>query len=194
VGLDLEMFRARIGLGPAGVKVLRDWLHGRTRKAGYEPTYWRLEPHGANQQEKEQALGSFWQLLGRESEGNPEVALHLWLEALCEGQEQSQHLEVRLFPSHRAADLSRPLSQDELFILKALTVHGGLGTRDLARALNRPAAALGETVLNLEERGIVAKDAAGLHDVRFDWQPEVRRVLHSKHFLHSEDFALGAED
>ena len=179
-----EIFRDTFTLEPWNAVALESWLLETTRAAGFEVDFERLR--GAGQrvtfERRQRVRQAYWRLLAESSDGNPEVALALWLDGLCQGQEERALLEVTL-PRRPAAEVVSGLPRDDLFVLAALALHDSLRPEHLWDTLNLPAARVEISCRHLDGLDLVETRDEGLA-VSPRWLPTVMRVLEQSHFLH----------
>ena len=122
----------------------------------------------------------FYRLLWDHADGNPRVALHVWLRSLAPSSTPGT-LEVRLFRApgadalERLADLSR-------FCLAAVVTHRSITAAELARCLGEPYAACDATLRRMAVDGVL-RERAGRYRVAVRWQPAVERFLRRKHLM-----------
>ena len=182
--VNADMFRATLTLPRVPAAALDEALVARTAAAGFSLDYRHLVAHAPGVEDLDRARQGYFRLLAEAAEGNPGVALQLWLDSLSCPDEQGT-LSVRLPPALASSELPN-LSDDELLVLAAVRVHGALTVDELVQVNNVERRWATSTVQNLRARRLVEEDRHGLRLPRADL-PRVTRVLRRRHFLYGTE-------
>jgi hypothetical protein len=179
-----ETFRAVLSLPRVPAASLDEALVARTDAAGFKLDYRHLVARAPEAEDLERARQGYFRLLAEAAEGNPGVALQLWLDSLSCSEDQTT-LNVRLPPELASAELPN-LTDDELLVLAAVRVHGALTVDELVLVNNVERRTAATTVQNLRARRLVEDDRLGLR-LPLVHLPRVTRVLRRRHFLYGTD-------
>ena len=182
----VSVFPSQIHLGRLSPADLSQWLLSQTRKGGVEPQFDGLlqrrsrgPDHGRLLERAERA---YWRLLTDASQGNPSVAIRLWMDGLRPISTDGP-ARVGLFKAYGSEELEE-LSDDELFALTAIILHEDLTVRQLHTVLNQPEASVRALCRGLEQRTIIIETESGRYKVRLTWLPAVERHLRRRSFMH----------
>jgi len=183
----VNVFAHHIHLGPTSPADLSQWLEAQTRKGGVVPRFDGLlnKPNNGPDQARmiERAERAYWRLLTDASQGNPSVAIRLWMDSLRPTSNDDGEAFVGLFSAHNTEELEE-LRDDELFALTALILHDDLTVSDLHIVLNQPEASVRALCRGLEQRTLITETDAGRYKVRMNWLPAVERHLQRRSFMH----------
>lgn len=179
-----DAFRAVLPLPRVGAGPLEQALVSRTGSAGFTLDYAHLVARAPGAEDLERARQGYFRLLAEAAEGNPGVALQIWLDSLSRPEEEGP-LTVRLPEAMASAELPS-LTDDELLVLAAVRVHGALTIDELVAVNNVERRSVSTTVQNLRARRLVEDDRLGLR-LPLAWLPRVTRVLRRRHFLYGKD-------
>ena len=130
----------------------------------------------------ERAERAYWRLLTDASQGNPSVAIRLWMDGLRPVSEHGP-ANVSLFKAHGSEELEE-LGDNELFALTALILHEDLTVPELHIVLNQPESSVRALCRDLEQRTLITETDAGRYKVRLNWLPAVERYLRRRSFMH----------
>lgn len=185
--VNLDVFRTHVATPQLDPLVLRTWLGGATKAAGFESSFDNLsaggpgDPHGRSM---ERASDAFWRLLTDSCQGNPEVARCFWTDCIGPDPNLAERVNVGLFALPDAV-LLEELSDQQRFILTCVIQHDGLGVADVAESLNLPRGAVRATLRQLEAAGVLVLQPVDQHYVvRLRWLPVVERVLRNRSLIH----------
>ena len=185
----VNVFATRIHLGAFDPPDLSQWLTAQTRKAGLEPRFDALIQQNVTGPDRvrmlERAERAYWRLLADAAQGNPSVAMRLWLSSLRPAPESTTAALVGLFKSHETDELEQ-LQDDELFALTAIIIHEDLTVDELHIGLNMSQASVRALCRGLEQRTLITETESGRYKVRLDWLPAVERHWRRRSFLHKE--------
>jgi hypothetical protein len=186
--VNIEVVREVVSMAPYGEKDMQSLVTAMVEPLGYAlrfETLVRNSPFGVDPAiELRRAVGRFYLLLADASDGNPGVALRLLTQCLSQAS-QPMSLDVRIAPCLGAGTLDA-LSDDEMFMLVALRMQGGLDEPELVRVTNMSANVVRNVVRNLLNRKLLFKDGSTMV-VALDQLPVVTRTLRRRHFLHFVD-------
>jgi hypothetical protein len=182
----LTVFPSRIRLGDLSPADLSQWLMSQTRRGGIEPQFNSLLQRKGRGQDQmrmlERAERAYWRLLTDTSQGNPSVAIRLWMDGLRPLSEQGA-ANVGLFKAHGSEELEE-LGDNELFALTALILHEDLTVHELHIVLNQPESGARALCRGLEQRTLITETESGRYKVRLNWLPAVERYLRRRSFMH----------
>jgi len=186
---NVAVFKTRIHLPNLGPNALQTWLAGHTQQSGYTVNFNTLLPPGTyggpdHARRLERATSAYWRLLAESSNGNPSVAIRLWLESLLPNEHENT-VGIRLFEAHETEDIAH-LEDNHLFALTALVLHDEMNVEELHSALNLSEAAVRAVCRHLEQKGLISENAARRYRVRLNWLPAVERLLRRRSFLHRD--------
>ncbi len=183
--VNVEVVQEVVSLAPYGEKDMQALVTGMLEPLGYTLRFESLvrnSPFGVDPAiELRRAIGRFYLLLADASDGNPGVALRLLTQCLSQASDPMS-LDVRIAPCLGAGTLD-VLSDDEMFLLVALRMQGGLDEPELVRVTNMSPNIVRNVVRNLLNRKLLYKDGAKVV-VALDQLPVVTRTLRRRHFLH----------
>ena len=185
----VNVFSQRIRLGALNPADLSQWLESHTRTVGIEPNFDSLlqrknsGPDHARVLERTER--AYWRLLADSSQGNPSVAVRLWMDSLKSSKERPDVVHVSLFTARNSEELDE-LSDDELFALTALILHDELTVSELHTVLNQTESNVRALCRGLEQRALVRETETGRYKVRLTWLPSVERHLRRRSFMHKE--------
>ena len=183
--VNIEVVREVVSLAPYGEKDMQALVTGMLTPLGYDlrfGTLVRNSPFGVDPAiELRRAVGRFYLLLADASDGNPGVALRLLTQCLSQSSDPMS-LDVRIAPCLGAGTLDT-LSDDEMFMLVALRMQGGLNEPELVRVTNMSANVVRNVVRNLLNRKLLCKKGSTVV-VALEQLPVVTRTLRRRHFLH----------
>lgn len=183
--VDVGVFRSVITLKALSAQDLRDLCIGRTEAAGYSLDTSRLMRNSAfggdPAVEEERGIHVFFRLLAEAAQGNPTVALQLWLACL----HPTDDPKVLLVHGGDAlvSDTVPNLSDPALFTLVALRIQDELAEAELVEVTNLNRAVVRATLRDLISRGLVARDGDRMR-IPEGQLPAVTRTLKRRHFLH----------
>ena len=104
----VNVFAKRVHLGAFDPPDLSQWLTAQTRKAGIEPRFDTLTQKTVTGPDRarmlERAERAYWRLLADAAQGNPSVAMRLWLSSLRPAPETKDMAFVGLFKSHETEE------------------------------------------------------------------------------------------
>ena len=182
----VNIFPSRIHLGRLSPADLSQWLLSQTRRGGVEPQFDSLLQRPVRGPDRirmlERAERAYWRLLTDASQGNPSVAIRLWMDGLRPVSPDGP-AHVGLFKVHDSEELEE-LTDDELFALTALILHEDLTVHELHKVLNQPEASVRALCRGLEQRTIITETESGRYKVRLHWLPAVERHLRRRSFMH----------
>ncbi|MGB0637812.1 MAG: hypothetical protein ACPGTU_00670 [Myxococcota bacterium] len=186
---NVAVFKTRVHLPNLGPSDLQAWLAEHTQRSGHAVNFNTLLPKGTRegpdkQRRLERATSAYWRLLAESSNGNPSVAVRLWIESLLPN-EQENTVGIRLFEAHETEDIAH-LADNHLFALTALVLHDEMTVEELHAALNLSESAVRALCRHLEQKGLISENAARRYRVRLNWLPAVERLLRRRSFLHRD--------
>lgn len=184
--VDLSVFRRVAALEPVGAEALGAWLLPALSAAGLRARFGTLAAHGERSTEaraEARARAGYLRLLEDLSQGNPLVAEGLWRASHRAGA-AADDVEHAL-PALPAAQALATLGDEDLFLLTALAVHGGLTVAELAEVLNRPAGAVQAACRRLcgEQITHIARTEPRTYAIEALVLPQVLRILRHRAFL-----------
>ncbi len=161
---------------------LKELVDRRNEATDYEVSYTDLvfthEQHREAYYEVVKTANGYFRLLQDFSEGNPRVALDMWLRNLS--WDGSKTLQVSLFerPSLEAFE---GLTDDHLFTLTALVQHGELRPREVAEIINARPGFCQMALDFFEEAGIatVARGSGRYRLTPYYFRPVIDRLTNS---------------
>ncbi len=160
-------------LAPCDFDHLKDWLRQLAARADKLGFVFRQSDNGRlvlpSSNGGEEQLTNYLKYLASYSRGNPGVAWNIWRHSLQ--LEVDDSVEEKALASAKASsqrtmwvkrwslldlpDLTGSLSQAQTFVVHALLVHGGLGTKPLARILPLEAVDLTQTLHKLQTASLI---------------------------------------
>ena len=183
----VNVFSQRIQLGGLSPADLSQWLDSQTRKAGIEAHFDALlhrKNSGPDQgRVLERTERAYWRLLTDASQGNPSVAIRLWMDSLRPSTNKPEEVSVSLFKAYNMTELEE-LGDHELFALTALILHDDLTVPELHTVLNQTESNVRALCRGLEQRTLITETETGRYKVRLNWLPAVERYLRRRSFMH----------
>ncbi|MEZ4235701.1 MAG: hypothetical protein R3F59_05965 [Myxococcota bacterium] len=173
--VDTAVVRRTVELRPMGEKELRTLTLARTRAAGIETDYRSLVRTSVLGDdpavELERATSLFYRLLAEVSDGNPSVAMHLWV--ACLRKVDATHAKVVV---DDALSARVTLTLPEMFVLAALRTHDWLSEAEIVEVTNLGAAKVRGVVKHLRSRRLLCPSGTGF-EVPHAAQAAVSRAL-----------------
>tara|TARA_B100000575_G_C23028200_1_gene592063 strand:- start:573 stop:1001 length:429 start_codon:yes stop_codon:yes gene_type:complete len=125
---------------------------------------------------------AYWRLLAEASQGNPTVAVRMWVDGL-RATDSETVLDVTVPRTHETQELDT-LQDSDLFALTALILHDDMDVPELHRVLNIRESQVRSICRTLEQLTLITETDLGRYRVRLTWLPAVERHLRRRSFLH----------
>lgn len=183
---NVGVFTTRVQIQPLNAADLSAWLLSQTAAAGFQPRFDSMlqrpasGPDGARMLERTER--AYWQLLAEASQGNPTVAVRLWVDGL-RAADANTALAVTV-PQTRDTRELEALEDADLFALTALILHDDMDVHEMGRVLNIREGHVRSICRTLEQLTLISETDAGRYKVRLNWLPAVERHLRRRSFLH----------
>ena len=183
---NVGVFTTRVEIQPLNAVDLSAWLLSQTAAAGFQPQFDGMlqrpasGPDGARMLERTER--AYWQLLAEASQGNPTVAVRMWVDCLRATTDHAA-LAVTVPRTHDTHDLET-LEDADLFALTALILHDDMDVHEMGRVLNIREGHVRAICRTLEQLTLISETDAGRYKVRLNWLPAVERHLRRRSFLH----------
>ena len=183
----VNVFSQLVKLGQLHPEDLAQWIESKTRKTGIETDFesllHRKQTGPDHARVLERTERAYWRLLADASQGNPSVAIRLWMDSLRPTSSAPEKVHVSLFKAHNIGELEE-LGDDELFALTALILHDDLTVAELHTVLNQSESNVRALCRGLEQRTVITETESGRYKVRLNWLPAVERHLRRRNFMH----------
>jgi len=183
---NVGVFTTRIDVQPLSPADLSAWLLTQTRTAGFRPRFEGMLPRQITGPDAarmmERTERAYWRLLTEASQGNPTVAVRMWVDGL-RATEVAAELDVTIPRTHETHDLEA-LEDSDLFTLTALILHDDMDVAELHRVLNIRESQVRSICRTLEQLTLITEADLGRYRVRLTWLPAVERHLRRRSFLH----------
>lgn len=183
---NVGVFTTRVDVKPLNPADLSAWLLTQTRAAGFRPRFEGMLPRRITGPDAarmmERTERAYWRLLTEASQGNPTVAVRMWVEGL-RATDAATSLDVTIPRTHDTQDLDT-LEDSELFALTALILHDDMDVTELHRVLNIRESQVRSICRTLEQLTLITETDLGRYKVRLTWLPAVERHLRRRSFLH----------
>ena len=181
--VNVEVLRKVIVLDPFDQRQVRELALTRLEKMGIEADFSGVVRNsifaGDPELELERATATFFRLLAEASEGNPSVALEMWVRCLEPGAEEGR-LQVRLDDCLSAFVLEETTDGD-LFVT-AVRTQNIIAERELVRVTNMSPAQVRSTVKHLHSMGVLSTDNDRVW-IEPLFLPVVSRTLRRRRFI-----------
>ena len=183
---NVGVFTTRVQIQPLNAADLSAWLLSQTAAAGFQPRFDGMlqrpasGPDGARILERTER--AYWQLLAEASQGNPTVAVRMWVDGLRATATESA-FAVTVPRTHDTRDLES-LEDADLFALTALILHDDMDVHEMGRVLNIREGHVRSICRTLEQLTLITETDTGRYKVRLNWLPAVERHLRRRSFLH----------
>ncbi len=168
---QVNVFSQLVPMGQLQPDDLAQWIAPQTQKAGIEINFESLLPrkHSGPDQARilERTERAYWRLLADASQGNPSVAIRLWMDSLRPSTVGPEKAHVSLFKAPNTGQLEE-LGDDELFALTALILHDGLTVSELHTVLNQAESNVRALCRGLEQRTVISESETGRYKVRLN--------------------------
>ncbi len=183
---NVGVFTTRVDVQPLSPADLSAWLLAQTSAAGFRPRFEGMLPRQMTGPDAARMLErterAYWRLLAEASQGNPTVAVRMWVDGL-RATDSETVLDVTVPRTHETQELDT-LQDSDLFALTALILHDDMDVPELHRVLNIRESQVRSICRTLEQLTLITETDLGRYRVRLTWLPAVERHLRRRSFLH----------
>jgi hypothetical protein len=180
-----QYFREEIILGSWSHAAIEQLVLNRHDRTGFRLSFRKISPYAAHFRRAD-IVGSrvedqFFGILWEQSNGNPRVAMHLWITSLV--LKKNLLLEVGL-PARALSGRMISLADNICFVLAAILRHGNLTKGEASIVCSLPKPTVSNALKLCLDGGFVHKGLKGRYSIDFAAHSEIITFLKTRNFVH----------